>query len=115
MTRHTGGVDIVWLKIPDLVDRMGLSPSRIRRLVEERALPATRRDGVLVVPEIFLVDDAPMSELKGTAVLLGDLGFDDDEAVAWLLEIEPSLGTSPVEALRAGRKAEVRRIAQALG
>lgn len=108
-------MDTAWLTIPDLVDRMGLSPSRIRRLIEERALPATRRDGVLVVPEVFLVDDAPMGELKGTVVLLGDLGFDDDEAVAWLLDAEPSLGTSPVDALRAGRKAEVRRVAQALG
>ena len=109
-------MDTAWLTIPDLVDRMGLSPSRIRRLVEERALPATRRDGVLVVPEVFLGDDhAPMGELRGTVMLLGDLGFDDDEAVAWLLEVEPSLGTSPIEALRAGRKAEVRRVAQALG
>ncbi len=108
-------MDTAWLTIPDLVDRMGLGPSRIRRLVEERALPATRRDGVLAVPEVFLVDDAPMTELKGTVMLLGDLGFDDDEAVAWLLEDEPSLGTSPIEALRAGRKAEVRRVAQALG
>lgn len=108
-------MDTAWLTIPDLVDRMGLSPSRIRRLVEERALPATRRDGVLVVPEAFLVDDAPMGELKGTVMLLGDLGFADDEAVTWLLDDEPSLGTSPVEALRAGRKAEVRRVAQALG
>jgi hypothetical protein len=107
-------VDTAWLTIPDLVDRMGLSPSRIRRLVEERALPATRRDGVLVVPEVFLADHAPMGELRGTAMLLGDVGFDDDEIVAWLLDDEPSLGTSPIEALRAGRKAEVRRIAQAL-
>ena len=28
---------------------------------------------------------------------------------------EESLGISPIEALRAGRKAEVRRVAQALG
>ena len=95
-------MDTAWLTIPDLVDRMGLSPSRIRRLVEERALPATRHDGVLVVPEVFLdADDAPMSELRGTVMLLGDLGFDDDAAVAWLLEEEPSLGTSPIEIGRA--------------
>lgn len=108
-------VETAWLTIPDLVDRMGLGPSRIRRLVEEGALPATRRDGVLVVPEVFLVDDAPMGELRGTVMLLGDMGFEPDEAVAWMLEDEPSLGTSPIAALRAGRKAEVRRIAQALG
>ena len=43
-----------------------------------------------------------------------DARFSDDEAMDWLLEPEESLGTSPIEALRAGRKAEVRRVAQAL-
>ena len=33
----------------------------------------------------------------------------------WLLTEEESLGTAPIDALRAGRKAEVRRVAQALG
>ena len=33
----------------------------------------------------------------------------------WLLNEEDSLGTTPVAALQAGRKAEVRRVAQALG
>ena len=36
------------------------------------------------------------------------------EAIDWLLSDEDSLGTSPVQALLAGRKAEVRRVAQAL-
>jgi hypothetical protein len=46
---------------------------------------------------------------------LGDAGYSDDEAMHWLLSAEESLGVSPIEALRAGRKAEVRRVAQALG
>ena len=37
-----------------------------------------------------------------------------DEAMDWLLEEEDSLGTSPILALRDGRKREVRRVAQAL-
>jgi hypothetical protein len=48
-------------------------------------------------------------------VVLGDSGFTDDEAMHWLLETEDSIGMSPIAALRAGRKAEVRRVAQALG
>jgi hypothetical protein len=32
----------------------------------------------------------------------------------WLLEPDDSLGVAPITALRAGRKAEVRRVAQAL-
>ncbi|WP_235576894.1 Rv2175c family DNA-binding protein [Rathayibacter sp. Leaf296] len=106
--------EIEWLTVPDLVERTGLGVSRIRRMLEERYLLATRRDGKLVVPSVFLRDGEPMSEIRGTAILLSDSGFSDDEAVEWLLADEESLGTSPVLALQAGRKAEVRRVAQAL-
>ena len=41
--------------------------------------------------------------------------IEDDEAMQWLLNDEESLGVAPIVALRAGRKAEVRRVAQALG
>ena len=43
-----------------------------------------------------------------------ECGFSDDESMHWLLSPEESIGTTPIEALRAGRKAEVRRVAQAL-
>jgi hypothetical protein len=56
-----------------------------------------------------------MHELRGTLVVLADAGFSDEEAMNWLLNEEESLGVSPVRALLAGRKAEVRRVAQALG
>jgi hypothetical protein len=69
---------------------------------------------VLRIPEVFLAGDAPLPELRGTAILLADSGFDDDSAVEWLLSDEDSLGAAPVDALLAGRKAEVRRVAQAL-
>jgi hypothetical protein len=103
-----------WLTIPDLVDQLGLGVSRVRRLIEDRHLAAKRVDGVLKVPAVFLKDGAPLGELRGTLIVLGDAGFADDEAVDWLLGEEESLGTAPIEALRAGRKAEVRRVAQAL-
>lgn len=103
-----------WLTVPDLVELLGLSVSRVRRLIEDRHLGAKRVDGVLKVPAVFLKDGQPLSELHGTLIVLADDGFSDDEAVDWLLEEEESLGTSPIEALRAGRKAEVRRVAQAL-
>ncbi|PPF86970.1 DNA-binding protein [Subtercola sp. Z020] len=105
----------IWLTVPDLADRLGITPSKVRKLIEERSLLAVRRDGVLSVPEVFLVDDAPMSELKGTIIVLNDSGFTNDEMMEWMLEPEDSLGAAPVDALLAGRKAEVRRIAQALG
>jgi len=103
-----------WLTVPDLVELLGIGVSRVRRLVEDRAILAIRVDGVLKVPASFIRNGEPLSELMGTLVLLADSGFNDDEAMRWLLGVDDSLGTSPIEALRAGRKAEVRRVAQAL-
>ena len=106
--------DIRWLTVPDLTEILGLKVSQVRRLIEDRALLARRVDGVWRVPEPFIRDAEPLGELRGTLVLLSDLGFSDDEAIDWLLSSEESLGVSPIDALRAGRKAEVRRVAQAL-
>ena len=44
--------------------------------------------------------------------MLHDAGFTDDEAIDWLLSPEESIGMPPIEALRAGRKSEVRRVAR---
>ncbi len=107
--------DPQWLTIPDLVEALGITQSQVRRLIEDRALLASRVDGVLKVPADFLKDGEPLGELRGTIVVLGDAGFSDDEAIQWLLHDEDSLGVAPIDALRAGRKAEVRRVAQALG
>ena len=46
--------------------------------------------------------------------MLHDAGFTDDEAIDWLLDYDDSIGLPPIEALRQGRKAEVRRVAQTL-
>ena len=104
-----------WLTIPDLVEQLGITQSQVRRLIEDRALLAVRVDGVLQVPADFVKEGEPLGELRGTIVVLGDAGFSDDEAIHWLLTDEDSLGVAPIAALRAGRKAEVRRVAQALG
>jgi hypothetical protein len=103
-----------WLTIPDLVDLLGIPVSRVRRLIEDNHLAASRIDGVLKVPASFLVEGEPLPELHGTIVLLHDCGFEGNEVVEWLTLEEMSLGVAPIDALKAGRKAEVRRIAQAL-
>jgi hypothetical protein len=91
-----------------------MTQGRVRRLIEDKHLLAVRRDGVLKVPDLFLDGDEPLGELRGTIFVLADDGFTDDQAMEWLLEVDDSLGVAPILALRAGRKAEVRRVAQAL-
>jgi hypothetical protein len=63
---------------------------------------------------VFLVDGHPLASLRGTIIVLQDAGFSDDEAIDWLLSEEDSIGAAPIDALRAGRKSEVRRVAQTL-
>ena len=103
-----------WLAIPDLVEVLGVSQSRVRQLIEDKHLLAVRRDGKLAVPASFIRDGAPVGELRGTLIVLSDDGFTDEQAMEWLLEVDDSLGVPPIDALLAGRKAEVRRVAQAL-
>lgn len=107
--------DVPWLTIPDLTEILGLKVSQVRRLIEDRALLASRIDGAWKVPAAFIVNGEPLGELRGTLIVLGDSGFSDEEAMRWLLNTDDSLGVSPIAALTAGRKAEVRRVAQALG
>ncbi len=104
-----------WLTIPDLVELLGVGQSRVRRLIEDKQLLAVRVDGVLKVPADFVRDGEPLTELRGTLYVLSDDGFSDDDAMKWLLSVEESLQAAPIDALRAGRKAEVRRVAQSLG
>jgi hypothetical protein len=103
-----------WLTLPALVNVLKVSPSRVKQLIEDKFLLAIRRDGVLQVPSTFIRDGAPLPELRGTIFVLGDDGFTDEQAMDWLLGVDDSLGVAPIDALRAGRKAEVRRVAQAL-
>lgn len=111
----SSSADREWLTLPDLVTLLGQSPGRIHRLVEDHQLLGSRADGVFRVPADFFRDGEPLSELRGTVLVLLDAGFSEDEALAWLLEPAEELdGTAPIDALRAGRKAEVRRVAQSL-
>ncbi len=103
-----------WLTMRELVEALGESQGRIRRLLAEHYLVATRRTGVLTVPAVFIAEGRPLSSLRGTVIALQDAGFDDDELIDWLLAPEESLGRAPIEALLAGHKSEVRRVARTL-
>jgi len=103
-----------WLTLPDLVEVLGEPLGRVRRMLDEFHLVGSRRDGVLKVPAVFIVEGHPLPSLRGTVFALHDAGFTDDEAIDWLLSPEDTIGLAPIEALRAGRKSEVRRVARTL-
>lgn len=110
-----------WLALPDVAERLGVDVVRVRQLVREQRLVAVRHGErqVLQVPARMLVEadgrTEPIAALHGTVVVLSDGGLTDPEIVRWLFEVEPALGQAPVDALRAGQRAAVRRVAQTLG
>jgi hypothetical protein len=105
-----------WLTLPDVAERLSLDVGKVRRLIQDRFLIAVRRGEprVLSVPAALLDDAGPLPQLPGTLTVLADAGFDDVEALIWLFTPDDSLPGTPIEALRAGRKTEIRRRAQAL-
>ena len=103
-----------WLTIPDLVELLDEPLGRVRRFIDEDYLVGSRRDGVFKVPAAFLAEGRPLPALRGTIIVLHDAGFDPDETIDWLLTPEQTIGVAPIEALRAGRKSEVRRVAATL-
>jgi hypothetical protein len=111
----TPKIETDWLTLAELTELLGVPLSRVRRLLDELYLVGSRRDGVFKVPAVFVLGGEPIGSLRGTLFVLHDAGFTDDEAIDWLLTSEESIGLPPIEALRAGRKSEVRRVAQALG
>jgi excisionase family DNA binding protein len=110
--------DVEWLSLPEVAERLGCRLSEVRRMLAEGQLLAARRGerNALSIPAVLLGPDGPLPELPGTVTLLADNGLRDDAALEWLFADDPSLiGGSPIGALLAGHKTEVRRRAQALG
>ncbi|MDJ0356956.1 Rv2175c family DNA-binding protein [Paenarthrobacter sp. PH39-S1] len=120
---HAYGVNNVeklvseWLPLPDVSELLGVSITKVHSLLESRALLAVRigERKIRSVPAAFFVDGKILDSLRGTLVVLGDAAFSDEEAIAWLFTEDDSLPGRPVDALREGRKTEIRRRAQALG
>lgn len=103
-----------WLTVPEVADKLGIVPGKVRRLIEENSLFIVVRDGVKKVPAHLIVDGEPLPSIPGTINVLIDAGFGLERAVEWLYTVEESLGRRPIESLLLGSKSEVRRIAQTL-
>lgn len=103
-----------YLTVPDLVEMFDETVSRVHRLIEEHHLPGWKVDGVFKVPAEFVLNGEIISAMRGTVMTLLDAGFSTDEAVKWLLADNDELGERPIDTLRAGHKAAVRRAVQGL-
>lgn len=106
-----------WLTLPDVAERLGVDVGKVRRMVQEGQLIAVRRGErhVVSVPSVLLGPQGLMPELPGTVTVLADAGYEGADALRWLLRPDDSIvGGSPIGALHAGHKTEVRRRAQAL-
>lgn len=106
-----------WLTLPDIAERLDLKVTLVRRLLQEGQLVAVRRgkNNALSVPARLIGPEGPLPELPGTLTVLADAGYEGDAAVRWLFTPDESItGGSPIGALLAGHKTEVRRRAQAL-
>ena len=104
------------MPLPDVAQLLDVSITKVHGLLDERALAALRigERRIRSVPAAFLQDGHVVDSLKGTIVVLADAGFSDEELIGWLFTPDESLRGRPIDALREGRKTEIRRRAQSL-
>lgn len=105
-----------WLALPDVAEALDLSITKVHSLINERSLVSVRVTDrkIRSVPAEFILEGHVLESLKGTVVVLGDSGFSDEEIIRWLFTEDESLPGRPIDALKAGRKTEIRRRAQAM-
>ncbi len=105
-----------WLPLPDVAQLLDISITRVHSLLDERSLAALRVGArrIRSVPAAFIQDGLVVDSLKGTIVVLADAGYSDEDLIIWLFTPDESLRGRPIDALREGRKTEIRRRAQTL-
>ncbi len=106
-----------WLPLPDVAQMLDISITKVHALVKDGSLLAARvgERNIRAVPAEFISGDHVLESLRGTITVLHDAGFEDEDAIVWLYTEDESLPGRPIDALREGRKTEIRRRASALG
>jgi hypothetical protein len=106
---------------------LGVPVTRVRQHLRDGHLLALRRDGIVVVPQVFFTDTGHVvKSLSGLLAVLRDGGYRDTEILRWLFTPDESLTVTrdnnreqltnarPVDALHSHQAREVVRRAQAL-
>ncbi|MDR2257281.1 MAG: DNA-binding protein [Arthrobacter sp.] len=95
---------------------LGAELRDVHRLLDQRQIVAVKRgeNKAASVPAAFVADGRIVDALTGTITVLSDAGYSDREMIVWLFTPDETLPGTPMQALREGRKTEIRRRAQAL-
>ena len=114
--------------LPRVAELLGVPVTKVQQQLREGHLVAVRRDGGVVVPQVFFTQSGEVVKcLPGLLTILHDGGYHETDIVRWLFTPDPSLtvtrdGTKdsvsnarPVDALHAHQAREVVRRAQAMG
>jgi hypothetical protein len=113
--------------LPHVAELLGVPVTKVHQQLRDGHLVAVRREGVVVVPQIFFTDSGQLvKSLPGLLAVLRDGGYRDIEILRWLFTADESLtvtrdGTReqvtnarPVDALHCHQAREVLRRAQAM-
>jgi hypothetical protein len=105
-----------WLDWSQCAEALGVTVSRVRRLIQEHQLAAavTAPRAGQRVPAALVQDGAIVKGVPGLLTLLHDGRYDDREILTWLFSTDDSLPGRPIDALRENRGSEVKRRAQAM-
>lgn len=113
--------------LPRVAEMFGLPVTKVLQQLRDNHLVAVRRDGVLLVPQVFFTEDGDVVKLlPGLLAVLSDGGYRPTEIVRWLFTPDPTLSLThdgvkepvanarPIDALHAHQAREVMRRAQAM-
>lgn len=102
------------ISFKEAANQLNLSESKVGRMIEEQALISIKIDKERRIPASLIKDGEVLPALRGTLILLADIGLSSEEVVNWLLSENDYLSETPLQALEKGHKAPVRRAAQLL-
>ncbi|MGV0626639.1 Rv2175c family DNA-binding protein [Mycolicibacter minnesotensis] len=115
------------IDLPGIAQMLGVPVTRVHQDLRDNQLLAVRRDGVLLVPQLFFTEDGDVvRHLPGLLAVLRDGGYQPTDIVRWLFTPDASLSLTrdgasepvanarPIDALHAHQAREVMRRAQAM-
>ena len=113
--------------LPTVAHLLGIPVTKVHQHLRDGHLVALRRDGVVVVPQVFVTSSgAVVKPLAGLLAVLRDGGYHETEILRWLFTADPSLTATfdgdresvsnarPADALHSHQAREVVRRAQAM-